>query len=79
LHWFATDASPQPTAHVAPVGQVTVQPLVHLMSQFDPTSHETVLRAPSSSLQFALLLQVAVESAPAFSSHFEEPSQVMTL
>jgi hypothetical protein len=61
------------------VAQVTAQPPSHLMSQVDPTSHETVLRAPRSSLQFALLLQIAVESSPAFSSHFEEPSHVIAL
>jgi hypothetical protein len=49
------------------------------MSQDEPAAQLTVLRAPRSNLQLAVFWQVAVESAPALSSHFEEPSQVIRL
>jgi hypothetical protein len=77
--WIEAPASPQSTPHVAPVAQVTAQPPAHLMSHDVPASHDTVLAAPRLNLQFAVVLQVAVELAPAFRSHFEAPSQTMVL
>jgi hypothetical protein len=49
------------------------------MSQLDVSLHSIVLAAPKLNLQFASFSQVAVELAPAFSSHFEEPSQTIVL
>jgi hypothetical protein len=75
----AAASAPQSTGHVTPAAHVTEQPPSHLTSHEDPASQTTVLRAPMLSLQLALPLHVAVESAPALSSHFAEPSQTMTL
>jgi len=46
---------------------VTAQFPSHLMSQLEVSLHIAVLPWPSSNLQFAVLLQVAVELTPALS------------
>ena len=66
----------QVTLHIV-AAHVTLQLPWHLMSQDEPASQVTVLLPPRSNLQDAALMQLAVELAPAFSSHFDEPSHVI--
>jgi hypothetical protein len=69
----------QVTLHGTPAAQVTVQLPWHLVSHVVPAAHITVPLPPMSNLQLAISKQDAEESAPAFSSHFDDPAQMMLL
>jgi hypothetical protein len=58
---------------------VTAQSPVHFTSQLEPSAHTTLLPAPRRSLQEAAFEQVAIECAPASSSHLVLATQLITL
>src|SRR5262245_36829589 len=76
---FGAVASEHSTSHFAVAAQVTPHAPLHLMLQLDVSLQSMTPVDASSNLHWALFIHVAVEFAPAFSSHFDEPLQTMEL
>jgi hypothetical protein len=66
-------------SHFAVAAQVMPQGPSHLMLQLDVSLHSMTLPVPTLNLHSASFKQVAVELAPALSSHFDDPLHVMEL